>query len=171
MAVSAEVLATLDKSSPIATGLSKESREGVVDILNTLLADEVLLYQKTRNFHWNVRGPHFDQLHGFFEKQYDQLAEIVDEVAERVRMVGGFAMGTLAEFGRHTRLQEEPGQYPTADQMLNRLLADHEAVIRHLRTDLEECVDRFHDFGTNDFLIGLMQQHEKMAWMLRASLG
>jgi starvation-inducible DNA-binding protein len=152
------------------TGLSNEQREGVVALLNTLLSDEYLLYTKTRNYHWNVVGPQFNDLHKFFEAQYNALNDIVDDVAERARALGGNALGTMAEFLKSTRLQEDSGDYPEARLMLANLLADHEALIRHLRIDLETCADRYHDAGTNDFLTGLMEQHEKMAWMLRAFL-
>jgi starvation-inducible DNA-binding protein len=106
----------------------------------------------------------------FFEKQYEELNEIVDEVAERARQLGATALGTLREFVEKGRLTEQPGTYPEAMTMISNLLADHEAVIRTLREDLETCADRYHDIGTNDFLTGLMERHEKMAWMLRAHL-
>jgi starvation-inducible DNA-binding protein len=151
-------------------GLSIEQGEGVVGILNALLADEYLLYTKTRNYHWHVVGPQFHELHKFFETQYNELNEIVDAVAERSRSLGGKALGTMGEFLKHTRLNEQPGHYPEAPDMIADLLADHEAVIRQLRLDLETCTGQYHDAGTTDFLTGLMEQHEKMAWMLRAFL-
>jgi starvation-inducible DNA-binding protein len=151
-------------------GLSEEQRDGVVKILNTLLSDEYLFYTKMRNYHWNVVGPQFNDLHKFFEEQYNELNEVVDDVAERARSVGSWAFGTLQEFAQHTRLKEHPGQYPNAREMIANLLADHESVIRQLRVDLETCAERYHDAGTNDFLTGLMEKHEKMAWMLRAFL-
>jgi len=123
---------------------------------------------KTRNYHWNVFGPQFNDLHKFFEAQYEALEEVVDDVAERARSLGGWAFGTMTEFVQHTRLKEQPGQHPEAKQMLANLLADHESLIRQLRVDLETCNDKFHDLGTSDFLTGLMERHEKMAWMLRA---
>jgi starvation-inducible DNA-binding protein len=151
-------------------GLTDEQREGVVLILNTLLADEYLLYTKTRNYHWNVIGPQFNDLHKFFEAQYTELNDIVDDVAERARAQGGKAIGTLVEFLKQTRLKEHQGEYPEASEMPAHLLADHEATIRQLRVDLETCADRYHDMGTNDFLTGLMERHEKMAWMVRSYL-
>jgi starvation-inducible DNA-binding protein len=151
-----------------AVGLSDEQRAGVIAILNTLLCDEQALYMKTRNYHWNVFGPQFNDLHKFFEAQYEALEEVVDDVAERARSLGGWALGTMTEFVQHARLKEQPGQRPEAKQMLGNLLADHESVIRQLRFDLEICNDKFHDLGTSDFLTGLMERHEKMAWMLRA---
>ena len=152
------------------TGLSGESQTAVVGILNTVLSDEYVLYTKTRNYHWNIVGHQFNDLHKFFEAQYEALDDIVDEVAERARSVGGHALGTLAEFTRHTRLKERPGQYPDARGMVGDLLADHETLVRQLRTELAVVMDKHGDAGTSDFLTGLMEKHEKMAWMLRATL-
>src|SRR5438477_10526139 len=111
-------------------GVNDGQRDAVVEILNTLLADEYLLYTKTRNYHWNVVGPQFNDLHKFFQAQYEQLDEIVDEVAERARSLGGQAFGTLAEFSKMARLRESPGKSHNMTEMIASLLADHEAVIR-----------------------------------------
>jgi starvation-inducible DNA-binding protein len=151
-------------------GLTDEQLAGVTNILNALLSDEYLLYTKTRNYHWNVAGPQFNDLHKFFEAQYDELNDIVDEVAERARALGGRPCSTMTEFLQKTRLKEQPGEYPAARNMLANLLADHEAIARSLRDDLDTCATKFHDAGTSDFLTGLLEQHEKMAWMLRAFL-
>jgi starvation-inducible DNA-binding protein len=151
-------------------GLEAKQREGVVGLLSPLLADEYVLYTKTRNYHWNVVGPQFNDLHKFFQDQYEALDDMVDEIAERARMLGGQAVGTLGEFAQLTRLKEHPARYPDAREMLANLLADHEAIIRTLRRDLETAAEQHHDVGTNDFLTGLMERHEKMAWMLRAFL-
>ena len=151
-------------------GIEPKHREGVVGLLSPLLADEYVLYTKTRNYHWNVVGPQFNDLHKFFQEQYEALDDVVDEVAERARTLGGHAVGTLAEFVQLTRLKEQPGRYPDAREMLANLLADHEALIRALRRDLETAAEQHHDVGTNDFLTGLMEKHEKMAWMLRTFL-
>jgi len=149
-------------------GLPDDARGGVVEMLNALLSDEYLLYTKARNYHWNVFGPQFNDLHTFFESQYDALNEVVDEVAERARQLGGRAFGTLAEFAKAARLTEQPGGAPAARDMLASLLADHETVIRSLRGDIGPVADRYKDVGTSDFLTGLLEKHEKMAWMLRA---
>jgi starvation-inducible DNA-binding protein len=101
-----------------AIGLSDERRAGVISLLNVLLSDEYLLYTKARNYHWNVFGPQFNDLHKFFEGHYEQLEEVVDEVAERARSLGGFAFGTMAEFAQHTRLREQPKDHPDARHML-----------------------------------------------------
>lgn len=152
------------------TGLDDASRGGVTRILDTLLADEFVLYIKTRRFHWNVVGPHFAELHRFFESQYEQLDDIIDEIAERARALGGTAAGSLKEFLELARLAEGAGDNPAAGRMIAALLADHESVIRNLRADLETVSGQYGDAGTGDFLTGLLEQHEKMAWMLRAHL-
>ncbi len=151
-------------------GLSEESREAVCKILNTLLADEYVLYTKTRNYHWNVRGHQFNDLHKFFQEQYEQLAEIIDEVAERVRMLGGRSNGSLTEFIKTSRLKETPGEFPDSLTMVEKLLNDHESIIRTTREDVDACDERYDDVGTSDFLTGIMELHEKNAWMLREFL-
>ena len=151
-------------------GLLDKNRDAVVKILNTTLSDEMVLLVKTRNYHWNVTGPQFNDLHKFLDGQYGELNEIVDDVAERVRTLGGQPFGTMGEFQKQSRLKEHPGQHPSPKSMLSNLLNDHEAIIRTLRADLAICQDTHGDAGTADFLTGLLTQHEKMAWMLRSFL-
>jgi starvation-inducible DNA-binding protein len=151
-------------------GLEPKQRESVVGLLSALLADEYVLYTKTRNYHWNVVGPQFNDLHKLFQVQYEALDDVVDDVAERATTLGGHAIGTLAEFVKSTRLKEHPGRYPDAREMVTSLLEDHEAIVRTLRQDLETAAEPHRDMGTHDFLTGLMARHEKMAWMLRAFL-
>ena len=151
-------------------GIDEKNSAQVVKILSRVLADEFVLYTKTRGYHWNVVGPQFNDLHKFFEAQYTELNVVVDDVAERARALGGPAAGTLAEFTKLARLGEHPGKSLSANAMVAALLADHEAIIQTLRKDLETCASKHGDQGTSDFLTGLMEQHEKMAWMLRAYL-
>ncbi len=156
------------KTHRINTGLSDDQRAGVIEILQAVLADENLLYTKIRNYHWNITGPRFHTLHVFLEEQYKEIAKKADEVAERVRQVGGFAAGTMSEYLKLTHLKEEPGNRPPADDMISDLVHDHETIIRELRQGLDDSQEKFEDAGTADFLTGLMEDHEEMAWMLRA---
>ena len=149
-------------------GIEDKNRQSVTQILNHLLSDEYVLYTKTRNYHWNVVGPDFSELHKFFESQYEELDEIIDEVAERTRSLGEKPVATLKEFLQETRLKESSAGDLMAKQMLAHLLADHESIINSLRQELQDCAEKYRDAGTSDFLTGLMEQHEKMAWMLRA---
>lgn len=161
-------LAKSDKEPSI--GITEKNREGVIKILTMLLCDEYTLATKTKKYHWNVVGPDFSELHEFFGEQYKELDESVDKIAERIRMLGGQTVGTLVEFAENTRLKEDPGSYPDSRTMIANLLDSHESAIRTLREDVDAADEKYHDMGTNDFLIGMMQDHEKMAWMLRAYL-
>lgn len=150
-------------------GLEDGARDEVVSMLNKRLADSMLLYTKTRNYHWNVTGMEFIQLHELFERHYDEIAATIDEIAERVRMIGGIALGTLDEFKQNSVIEEQPGHVPNAQEMLQNLLDDHETVIRQLREDADKT-EELNDMGTNDFIIGMIRENEKRAWMLRAHL-
>jgi starvation-inducible DNA-binding protein len=151
-------------------GLNDKQRAGVVSILMKTLADEYVLYTKTRNYHWNVTGPHFNDLHKFFEAQYDSIDVKIDEAAEFVRYFGEKAPASLSGFLAIARLQEPAWDDPKAEKMIHTLLEDHEALIRNLREDVEEAGGKHKAADVADFLTGLLEEHEKMAWMLRSLL-
>ncbi len=142
----------------------------VATLLNTLLADEYVLYTKTRSAHWNVQGLGFMELHSFFQTQYEALDIIVDDVAERVRSLGHFALGSLKSFLSVTHMLETESD-GSQKQIIQALINDHETIIRMIRNELTAISDKYKDLGTTDFLTGLMKQHEKMTWMLRSYLG
>jgi len=150
-------------------GLSAEIRSKVVDRLRYLLANEYVLYTKTLKFHWNVKGPFFDALHKLFNDHYEQLLIFADDVAERCRALGADSSGTLKEFLEQTTLKEHPGKNPSYEKMIAQLLADHETIIRQIRVDADDTQE-WGDMGTNNFLLNMLEKHEKMAWMLRAHL-
>lgn len=154
----------------INIGLTDKQREGVIEILNVSLSDAYLLLVKTKKYHWNVVGPQFMTLHKLWEEHYEALTLNIDAYAERVRQLGGYPVGTLQGFLELTTLQEHPGELPNATGMVQRLVLDHEQVIRNLREAIDRCSEDFHDEGTADFLTGLMENHEEMAWMLRSFL-
>jgi starvation-inducible DNA-binding protein len=151
----------------IDTGISRENSKKIANILNDDLADEYVLLTKTRNYHWNVEDSRFNDLHKFFEEQYELISASVDEIAERVRAVGGKTRATLKEFMNSSQIGEDVGSYPDADTMLGNLLSDHETIIKTLRKNIKECQD-LNDEATANFLTEKMEEHEKMAWMLRS---
>jgi starvation-inducible DNA-binding protein len=151
-------------------GLNDEARFEVGQILNLLLADEFVLYATTRDYHWNVTGPDFPSLHRWFEEQSVQIGQWIDAVGERARAVGGGARGNWADLAKAARTSADPGVDLPAEHMLSELLALHEEMIVQLRCDREACAKRYKDGGTTDFLTGLMEQHERVAWMLRTQL-
>jgi starvation-inducible DNA-binding protein len=151
-------------------GLNDETRLEVGEILNLLLADETVLYATTRDYHWNVTGSEFLSLHAQFEAHYTLLADLIDEIAERARAIGIGARGNWNELRACARLSAEPGTGLPASGMLSELLALHEDMVVQIRRDSEACTVLYKDAGTADFLTGLMEKHEKAAWMLRAQL-
>lgn len=136
-------------------------------LLSEILSDEMVLYVKTRKFHWNISGESFLELHKLFELQYKQMELSIDLVAERMGKLGQKTPGTMEEFLQLASLKESPGKYPTSKEMLNELLVDHESLIVILRKSVTQIAGKLNDAGTADFLTGLMEEHESIAWVLR----
>jgi starvation-inducible DNA-binding protein len=145
-------------------GLDGDARRSVVEILNTFLADEAILTMKTYCAYWHVHGPGFLDLRTLFDQQCRQLNKRSNKAAERVRMLGGFAISSFEDFLNYTRLDEHPGVVPD----IMSLLADHEAFIRYLREDARRCFEEFEDHGTYALFVHSIRLHEKMAWILRS---
>ncbi len=149
-------------------GITQKNRSAVAAELSKLLADEFVLYTKTRNAHWNVEGKDFHAMHLFFESQYEQLDDMMDEVAERIRQIGHYAPATLKSFSKLTHLSENTERGNDSMNFIKELVEDHESVITFIRGLIGKFANTCKDQGTSDFITGLMETHEKMAWMLRA---
>lgn len=150
-------------------GITKDHLQEVSEKLNVLLADETVLYIKTRGYHWNIEGSEFAALHAFYEEQYKALEVIIDAVAERVRKIGHYSVASMKEYTKMTNLTE-PEMTSDMKKQLTNLLEDHETISRELRELIPPVEDKYKDVGTADFLTGLLQDHEEMAWMIRAHL-
>ena len=146
----------------------KSSAQETAQALGKVLADTYVLYVKTQNFHWNLVDPRFESLHKFFEGQYEELAEAVDEIAERIRMLNSKTPATMKKFLRNTRLEECEDEDLDGDAMISQLLQDHEFVANSLRPVIQQAQKRG-DEGTADLLIQRLRAHEKTAWMLRST--
>jgi starvation-inducible DNA-binding protein len=151
-------------------GITPKNLQAVVQELTKLLADEFVLYTKTRNAHWNVEGKDFHSMHLFFESQYNALDETMDSVAERIRQLGHYAPATLQSFLSLTHLTEKLGEKNDSMGFIKELVMDHENIIVFIRENINRFANEYGDAGTSDFITGLMEEHEKMAWMLRAHL-
>lgn len=158
------------KSENVAADLGLKPKElaKVASGLAGVMADTYLLYLKTQNFHWNVTGPMFGELHALFEQQYGDLAMAVDELAERIRAIGEFAPGSFAQFRKLSKITDEEDILP-AERMIEQASADNENVVRRMR-ELFELTEEAGDVETGDILIRRMQYHAKQAWMLRSYL-
>jgi starvation-inducible DNA-binding protein len=151
-------------------GINDKQLKKIISSLEIALANEMTLYVKTRKAHWNVTGESFMELHRLFEEHYKLLEAAIDEIAERIGKLGSKTIGTMDEFIKKSSLKEHPGKYNSSNDMLKELLKDHETVIKGLRDDVSECQDKYNDAGTADFLTGLMEEHETIAWVLRRYL-
>jgi len=150
-------------------GIPENHLQEVAAKLNKALANETVLYIKTRNYHWNIEGPSFMELHKFYEGQYEELDEIIDNLAERIRALGHYAEGRLKDLLKLTDLEEQDYTSDSKKQLEN-LLNDHETLIRLFRNLIPDIGEKNKDLGTADFITGLMEAHEKMAWMIRSYL-
>lgn len=150
----------------IDIGISEEHREQIAHGLKRLLADSYTLYLQTHNFHWNVVGPRFRELHLMFEEHYTELALAVDDIAERIRTLDVPAPGTYKEFAKLSAIEEVDG-VPEAAAMVDILTKGHEQVVKTCREVLK-MADEGNDESTLALVSDRMRIHEKTAWMLRA---
>ena len=128
---------------PLNIGLTDTQRQGVIDLLNCDLADTYLLLVKTKKYHWDVVGPQFMTLHKLWQEHYEALTINVDEIAERIRTLGGYPIGTMEGFLKICSLKEHAGRVPTATGMVSNLLSDHEQIVRNLRGHIDQCTEKF----------------------------
>lgn len=150
------------------TGMSDKNRQEVGDALAYLLADTYAIYLKTQNFHWNLSEAEFYSLHILFEKQYQELAEAIDEIAERIRALGFYVDGSFTGFLKLTSIKDSEQIIPIQEMLLY-LLQGHEVIIRHLR-QLSTLGEKQNDPATVDLCGRRLNVHEKFAWMLRSQM-
>jgi len=150
----------------IDIGINESNRIEIANGLKRLLADSYTLYLQTHNFHWNVTGPQFRELHLMFEEHYTELAVAVDDIAERIRTLDVAAPGTYKEFAQLSSIKEVDG-VPEAKRMVDYLTLGHETVVKTCREVLKVAQEA-DDESTAALVSDRMRIHEKTAWMLRA---
>lgn len=148
-------------------GIAAEARHRSSAAVKKLLADTYALYLKTHGYHWNVEGPHFQQLHALFMEQYTEMWNAVDELAERIRALGEYAPSSYAAMAKLSEIEEETGE-PGWQEMVTNLAKGHEAVAKSAREVLRIAED-IGDDATADVVTPRITLHEKTAWMLRAT--
>ena len=152
--------------SVINIGINQQDRESVANSIKRVLADTYTLYLQTHNFHWNVTGSQFRELHLMFEEHYNELAIAVDDIAERIRTLGVAAPGTYKSFAELSSIKEVEG-VPEAKQMVEILNHSHETVVRTCREALK-IAQEADDESSAALISDRMRTHEKTAWMLRS---
>ena len=151
-------------------GISDKNREALAEQLSKILADEFILYSKTLNAHWNIEGPDFHPVHVYLETLYNKQQQIVDTVAERIRAIGHYVPGQLSKYLELTHLSEKSLDKNDSKSLFAELLEDHESIIIFLRENIRPTADKLKAEGISDYITGLMEYHEKTAWMLRSHL-
>lgn len=154
--------------TPVNIGIEENDRQAIAQGLSRLLADTYSLYLKTHYFHWNVTGPMFHSLHQMFEEEYVELAQAVDDIAERIRTLGAVAPGSYSEFAELSSIKETR-EVPTAQEMVRLLVEGNETVVRTAR-EAFPAAERAGDESTVDLMTERMRTHEKTAWMLRSMI-
>lgn len=151
--------------------LTKKEQKISTDALNKILGNTSVLLFQTLHYHWNLTGPEFNDYHKLFDDQYNMLFQDLDMIAERVRAVGGIALGSMKEMIKYAELQEDTGVIPKPKQMIVNLLLQYDCHIELIRDTLVTLEEHTVDFGTKKMLEDILEQYEKVAWMLRSLTG
>ena len=147
------------------TDLGEDTVTAVSQALNGLLADSFALYLKTKNFHWHVSGPHLRDYHLLFDEQADMIFKTTDELAERVRKIGGTTIRSIAHIGRLQRLKDNDQDFVAPREMLRELMDDNKAMMTNLR-EAHRIADEHNDIGTAAMLEVFIDDTEKRNWFL-----
>ena len=147
------------------TDLGGNATKDISGALNALLADTFALYLKTKNFHWHVSGPNFRDYHLMFDEQANQLLAITDEIAERVRKIGGTTLRSIGDIARQQRIADNDAPYVDAQDMLAELREDNQRYIASIRQVHEIC-NEHEDVATASLLENYIDEAEKRVWFL-----
>src|SRR6202050_4803764 len=163
---------TQDKVAPrqgasLATpsDLGPEAVKNITGALNALLADVFALYMKTKNFHWHMSGPHFRDYHLLLDEHGDQLFAMTDDIAERVRKIGGITIRSIGHIARLQRIADHDAEYVTAPDMLSELREDEKALVLRMRAVHDLCDDTG-DVATASLLENWIDQTQRRIWVL-----
>ena len=156
-----------DKAAALQTptDLNRNDTKSVADALNSALADCFALYFKTKNFHWHVSGPHFRSYHLMFDEQAAELFATTDELAERVRKIGGNTLRSIGDIARHQTVKDNDENYVSPDDMLDELREDTQQTVKAMREAHSLC-DEHEDVATASLLENYIDQAEKRVWFL-----
>jgi starvation-inducible DNA-binding protein len=147
------------------TDLPADAVRAISKALNGLLADAFALYMKTKNFHWHVSGPHFRDYHLLLDEQADQIFSSTDEIAERVRKIGGMTLRSIGDVAKHQTIKDNDEAFVSAHDMLRELMADNKAMAAAMR-NAHEIADKHEDVATASLLENFIDATERRTWFL-----
>lgn len=159
---------SMAKRKPVKLGWSTEEVDKITHALNSLAANYNVHFQKLRNFHWNVKGSDFFDLHAEFEAQYKEALENIDEIAERIRIFGEIPYSTMKDYLQHSEIKEAQTSV-TSDLMVRELLNDYRILLQYMSAVIDIASEQF-DAGTENLIKGFIKKIEKHHWMLTAFL-
>jgi starvation-inducible DNA-binding protein len=159
--------AAIGRKAPLTTptDLGSNARRDIGGALNAILADTYALYLKTKNFHWHVSGPHFRDYHLMFDEHANELLAATDDIAERVRKIGGTTLRSIGHITRLQRVLDNDADYVTPEDMLAELADDNRTAVMHLR-EVHELCDEERDVATASLIENWIDQAERRAWFL-----
>ncbi|HZB14456.1 MAG TPA: DNA starvation/stationary phase protection protein [Chryseolinea sp.] len=157
------------KTKPVKLGWKPEQIDKTSHALNSVLANYNVHFQKLRNFHWNVTGSDFFDLHMEFEEQYKEALDHIDEIAERIRIFGETPFGTMQEYLNESEIKESSSTQMNSDLMVRELLSDYRILLQYLNAILQIATEQ-HDAGTENMIKGFIKKIEKHHWMLSSFL-
>ncbi|MGY8667664.1 DNA starvation/stationary phase protection protein [Bradyrhizobium sp. UFLA05-109] len=152
-------------TSDSASALALPNTTTAADALNTILADMLAIYFKTKNFHWHMAGPHFRDYHLLLDDQATEIFSVVDDIAERLRKTGNTTLRSIGDIARRQTIKDNDAEFVPADDMLAELREDNFALVRALR-EAKVLVDEAKDNATSGLLDGWTDQAERRAWFL-----
>jgi starvation-inducible DNA-binding protein len=156
------------KRKPVKLGWTTEEIDKITHALNSVLANYSVHFQKLRNFHWNVKGSDFFDLHLEFEEQYKEAFENIDQIAERIRVFGETPLSTMREYLQDSEIKEASTEL-TSDLMIRELLNDYRVLLQYMAAVVEIAGEQY-DAGTENMVKGFIKKIEKRHWMFTAFL-
>lgn len=145
--------------------LGKEAASAIATSINPIVADAFALYVKTKNFHWHLSGPHFRDYHLMFDEQANQIFEMIDVLAERVRKLGGITIHSISHISKLQNIKDDNQDYVEPKEMLQSLLNDNKQFVQRMRDAHEVCSD-YKDVATTSILEIFIDEGERRAWFL-----
>jgi starvation-inducible DNA-binding protein len=146
-------------------GFQPEKVRNISSLMNGILADVFALYVKTKNFHWHMSGPHFRDYHLLLDEQGEQIFAMTDDVAERVRKIGGLTIHSIGEIARLQRIHDNDQEYVEAQEMLRELHGDNMSLVESLRA-AHKVTDEAGDYATTSLIENWIDESERRAWFL-----
>jgi starvation-inducible DNA-binding protein len=147
------------------SGLSSAAVRDITGSLNALLADFFALYIKTKNFHWHMSGPHFRDYHLLLDEQADQIFAVTDDIAERVRKIGGGTLKSIGQIKAQQRVLDNDAEFVTPEDMLAELKGDTSDLIARMR-EAHDLTSEHNDVATTSLLETWIDEAERRAWFL-----